>query len=559
MENIFHRLKELAWSRFEELCFQLLQARFPALKLHRIEGSSGDEGIDIFTGEIEGEHTVWQVKFFTEKISKTQRDSIRKSLKRVLSKNPPKRWVLCLPINLDISTFRWLQKLGKSYGSTVEIDAYAASDIIRDIIHYRSIKEHFFPDIHNEDLFRAVLKQARGLTDREATAFTEDNIQEFLKDLQNKEPRFGFQVVFTRDVDPKARPSGAIGSLSLGNRTVYLFPRDIQALQDNPLKMSLAFTPQAQEKLERMYRFGDAATFTKNEVNVLKNPLPTILPQLGKTDSFEISFGRRRLAHILRAKCEVIGNDESVIFDYIEFEDEKVGQEELVLVSKEARLGFIMRLVLRKEGQPGAISFLYLLAGSLPSAALKLFKSIRLIRKGGHVRVTDLETGKQIAMGMAEIETEAGWEDELVCFLEKLERISRYFGTELRLPTSELLESDLETVDILDYLCQGGTVNVTDASANLVKSEENSGLIQDYAEKEHGFSLTYKSSNQQPAPKVFGKTLNIGLVEVSSEQVRIKNGKQTTEAFKRAKVGEIVPIQFEFPKGGKLRLAKDTI
>jgi hypothetical protein len=559
MENIFHRLKQLDWSKFEELCFQLLQARFPMLKLHRIEGSSGDEGIDIFSGKIEGEHTVWQVKFFTEKIGKTQRGSIRESFKRVISNNPPKRWVLCLPINLDVSTFRWLQKLGKSYGSTVEIDAYAASDITRDLIHYRSLKEHFFPDIHNEDLFRAVLKQARGLTDGEAAAFTEDNIQEFLKDLQNKEPRLGFQVVFTRDVNPEARPIGAIGSLSLGNRTVYLFPRDIQALQTDPLRMSLAFTPQAHEKLARMYRFGDEVTFTKDEVTVVKNPLPTILPQLGQTDGFEIRFGRRRLAHILRAKCEVIANDEAVIFEYVEFEDEKVGQEELVLVSKEARLGFIVRLVLHKAGQPGTITFHYLLAGCSPSAALKLFKSIQLMRKGAQFRITDLEIGKQIAVGMAEIETVAGWENELVSFLEKLERIAHHFGTELRLPSSELLESDLETVDILDHLCQGGTVNVTDASAKLVKSEENSSLILDYAGKEQEFTFIFKSSNHEPVPKIFGKTLDIGLVEISSERVRIKNGRQIAEAFKKAKIGETVPIQFEFPKGGKLRLAKDTV
>jgi hypothetical protein len=79
------------------------------------------------------------------------------------------------------------------------------------------------------------------------------------------------------------------------------------------------------------------------------------------------------------------------------------------------------------------------------------------------------------------------------------------------------------------------------------------------AAKEQELSFIFKSSNQQPAPVIFGKTLDLGLVDVSGERVRIKNGKETAEAFKRARIGEIVPIQFEFPNGGKLRLAKENL
>jgi hypothetical protein len=59
MDALKQRLNELEPHVFEDLCFNILKERHPPL---RVEGATGDMGLDIFEGELSGQQTVWHTR-----------------------------------------------------------------------------------------------------------------------------------------------------------------------------------------------------------------------------------------------------------------------------------------------------------------------------------------------------------------------------------------------------------------------------------------------------------------------------------------------------------------
>jgi hypothetical protein len=47
MDSLYQRLKEIDGGTFQRLCFQLLKERHPEQDIRHLDGSSGDEGIDV--------------------------------------------------------------------------------------------------------------------------------------------------------------------------------------------------------------------------------------------------------------------------------------------------------------------------------------------------------------------------------------------------------------------------------------------------------------------------------------------------------------------------------
>lgn len=60
MDSLYQRLKELDPDTFQRFAFQLLKERHPGADLRHVEGASGDEGLDVFQGELTGAPTIWQ-------------------------------------------------------------------------------------------------------------------------------------------------------------------------------------------------------------------------------------------------------------------------------------------------------------------------------------------------------------------------------------------------------------------------------------------------------------------------------------------------------------------
>src|SRR5690349_12955622 len=60
----------------------------------------GDEGLDTFVGDFDGELRVWQAKYFPDGVGESQREQIRKSWKACIESShfsDVASWTLCLP------------------------------------------------------------------------------------------------------------------------------------------------------------------------------------------------------------------------------------------------------------------------------------------------------------------------------------------------------------------------------------------------------------------------------------------------------------------------------
>ena len=135
-------------ANFEELCDQLVKREFP--NSHHVRGAGGDQGLDIFDGELDPERRavkgedlrVWQVKCFRDGVKHGQREQVEKSLARVL-RHRPRFWTLCIPVNLDVHGHQWWESLKAGHpGITFEL--WKADEIVRRVQQDRSLLETWF-------------------------------------------------------------------------------------------------------------------------------------------------------------------------------------------------------------------------------------------------------------------------------------------------------------------------------------------------------------------------------------------------------------------------------
>ena len=141
------QLKELDPTTFEQLCFHLLKARHPGAEIHHVHGAGGDEGVDVFVGNLAVGATVWQCKAFPNGVGKSQQQKIRASLQRAIEKVRPSLWVLCTSVDLSTSAHRWWQKLQQEYAAQVRLELVSASEIIEQLTYRRALRETFFPNV----------------------------------------------------------------------------------------------------------------------------------------------------------------------------------------------------------------------------------------------------------------------------------------------------------------------------------------------------------------------------------------------------------------------------
>lgn len=135
--------KDSKAENFEMLCAQLVELEVG--DACRIRCNPGDKGIDILVGNVEDLSQVFQCKYFIDGVGKSQRDQIRESFWRVNSEFHPKKWTLCLPIDLSIDEQQWFQRFRRMYGSFDEkIDCWGETKLLNLLCKYPRIAEVYF-------------------------------------------------------------------------------------------------------------------------------------------------------------------------------------------------------------------------------------------------------------------------------------------------------------------------------------------------------------------------------------------------------------------------------
>ena len=133
-ESFIRKLKGKPGSRdnFENLMLELLKAEYPEKEVHRVASSPGDGGIDILVQQDNG-IDIYQCKFFTDELSDSQRNQIRKSFNKAMEDKGVTvlRWFLCMPREQELEEISWvhnfIKKRSDNYG--VEIHFIYGTEI----------------------------------------------------------------------------------------------------------------------------------------------------------------------------------------------------------------------------------------------------------------------------------------------------------------------------------------------------------------------------------------------------------------------------------------------
>ena len=176
MNALFLALKALDHHTFERLTVDLLKARNLDADIKHVEGAAGDEGLDVISGQLDEQPTIWQCKSFPGGVKQSQRQQIKKSLNRALRYCTPKRWILCLSVDMDATAHRWFQRLAKSHTNATEINLWQAADIVHHLLYYSTVRELYFPHtILDMTKLREIAAKTDGLTMSELSMLSREN------------------------------------------------------------------------------------------------------------------------------------------------------------------------------------------------------------------------------------------------------------------------------------------------------------------------------------------------------------------------------------------------
>ena len=186
------RLRELSKEEFECFVHQFLLAKFPGGSIKKVDGTGGDRGIDSFSGILSDGTAVWQSKHFTDRIRRPQKKQILSSIETAMRSGNPKRWTLCVPIDLRTEEHEWFRsEVVSAYKDRCPIELIGGSEFLAELALNRPLRDAFFP---NESISNAlsIRKIATGteetsLDQKEQLAI--EIAQQFLEGNIDLEPR----------------------------------------------------------------------------------------------------------------------------------------------------------------------------------------------------------------------------------------------------------------------------------------------------------------------------------------------------------------------------------
>jgi hypothetical protein len=476
MNALYQRLKEMDRDTFERFCFHFLKERHPGADIKRVEGASGDEGADSFYGELGSRPTVWQAKAFPNRIGESQKDQIRKSLKRAVNKLKPRYWVLCLNIDMDIRAHRWWEKLKTSYANKVEMGLMQASHIVAELAHRKTLCELYFPDaVLNVSDLRALVMRTDTASDTQLSNLVEETSEQLIERLKARDARFNYQLVVSPENSPVPAASGMMFSIQTGRTSINAYARDVTALRADPPKVTFQLVGTGIEKMTSFMETGKSQAFEPAELGRISSTIGALefddnLPKTlvvgpssdvtQKVIPFRLTFGRGAAG---------------VVYEYLPFRVNSVGSKEMELFTTSTE-PFSLTMQLRASA--GEFRFNERATGFSVRSGDKWIRALAALKSDGYFEAYDLAAGKRVVFGTVTLEDGLGYLSGYAAFFRDATELCDHFGVELNLgrPVSP---EDVEAFTFLQQLMMGGTLEVGRITGEMEKRRNEDGVPQD--------------------------------------------------------------------------------
>ena len=550
MDSLYQRLKEMDPDTFQRFCFQLLKERHPEQDIRHVEGASGDRGLDVFAGELYGKPAIWQCKAFPNGVGKSQKQQIRDSLRTALKHFSPAHWILCLSVDLDEKASRWFEKLKKSYEGKVQIGQMFASNIVNELLHRDTLRDHFFP---NASLDVAGLKRLATRTGEmaaeELDSLTDINLEDTIQRWKQRDARFNYQILFDKDLGPPTHPPAAIQPglvMSIykpGGKTVNVFARDVESLRADPPKFTTTFTGSGIEKFEKVVKTGVSQEFDTHELGPLtsKWPLLSDVTNAGNTYKLVLAPAPLLLNRKRSVRVDFLNEKgtEQIRYELLDLRPVRVGTEESEISISGNNAAFKLFLVMSNPPKgDAAFNTENDWVGREPKEIRKSLDAFNLLRPSGQIRIFDLETEKHLIEASVQLPEETPLQVRRRNLIADAAKIATRFGVTLRL-RERIEKEDSETIHFIKQFMENGTMDFGNLSIVITKSAENQDMLPQGLS--NGKSFFRMEHTQVNPPRLFGTTIDMGRVVIETE-AQISNLATTLKRFAKAKVGEGVRI-----------------
>jgi len=550
MDSLYQRLKELDPDTFQRLCFQLLKERHPEQDIRHVEGASGDKGLDVFAGELYGKPAIWQCKAFPNGVGKSQKQQIRESLRTALKNFSPAHWILCLTVDLDEKASRWFEKLKTSNAGRVNIGKMFASDIVNELLHRRTLKNHFFPNASLDVMELKRLAARTGeMTTQELDALTDINLEDTIEHWKDRDARFNYQIVFDGDSGPpnlrsaSIQPGLVMTIYKPGGKTVNVFERDAESLRADPPTFTTIFTGSGIDKFEQLVKTGAPQEFDTHELGPITSKWPLMRDVTNAGNTYKLSVGPSPL--LLNRKRSVrvdFVNEnaaEQVRYELLDLRPVRLGTEEFEISLSGKNVPF--KLFLAMSNPPkgdAAFNIENDWVQREPKEIQKSLDAFNLLRPSGQIRVFDLETEKYLIEAGVQLPEETPLQVRRRNLIADAASIAARFGITLRLP-EKIEKEDSENIHFIKKFMENGTIEFATLSIVITKPAENQDTLPQYLSNGKGFyRLEHRQENP---PRLFGTPIDMGRVVIDTE-AEVSNLAATLKRFAKAKVGAGVRI-----------------
>jgi hypothetical protein len=540
---LYQRLKELDSDTFERLCFHLVKARFPGAEIRHVNGAAGDGGLDLFSGQLDAGPTIWQCKSFPGGVGKHQKDQIRASLKRALD-HRPRRWVLCLSVDIDAGAHRWFERLQRSYAGRLDVRLMQACDIVQELFCRSTIREMFFPHaVPDLSAFLEMVTKTKRLSTKELSTLNAGNLDQYLKRLEDEDARFSYEVRYRRNFPPVAdQPQpGQIASISDGTKTIDVFTRDVEALKLNPPKARFTVIGQGVDKMKELLRSGTAQVIGPGELQDYATDFAFLLPSEDQVEGTTLFIGpaTAALPSLLTRVTFGSGRD-AVVYECITFKATRVGREEAEFESSNT-LPFRMSLIVRISGT-GCVHFERRWAGVDVHTAQKFTNALKAAYGSGVLELYDLERAVTLLKPRLTGELPA-WFSGYDEFINDAVRVADFYKLDLRMP-EQPTRGDLESISLLVHLIDGDLrVEVNDMTFTMTKTADIGEAQAESFRGEGSYLLTLPEYFVRPV--LFGVQVFTGPVAYHIPRARFEGPDEVCRFFQTAPIGEDITVKLK--------------
>jgi Restriction endonuclease len=547
MQPLYQRLRELDSDTFERLAQQLLAERHPGREIKHIAGPGGDKGIDLFEGTLTERPIIWQCKHFPNGFKAIQKRQVKKSLDDAIENFKPEKWILVLSTELDTSGQEWFQQLQEDYADKTSIGLFQASDIVRELIYRRNIRDAFFPGAVLDTIaVRRSLEDLGTMDSQSLDALSKKSLDEQIARLEEADARFNYKISYGPNAGPelaKASPLGPlhVASVMEGPKRTDIFIRDLEAFRLDPPKMNFSVNLGGLKKVQEFFRTGKPQQLFAGEVTVPRSTFDFVFPDAKPKDwQLQLMPSAELAKRVLSWRVKASHTTEEVQYDLVKFQIIALGNEQVELEST-SNLPFVLGLTLRAQPPMGG-NFTYTerFQGFRVSAVAKALRLKYLLLRRAGIELFSLDQDVLVGtFGKGEDTTAEVPPDDRVIL--DMAAVASEFGWDVPYP-ERVGEEDLTQLAFLVLLLRGESLPISTFSGGMRKSPEMVDRVRQNANSDFEVRVCYPSVLFPPV--FFGTAVKPEPVLFRSIDARIANPEDLLRRLEEAADGEEVLARF---------------